>query len=360
MRRLVLDGSYGEGGGQILRTALSTAAIAHQPIRIERIRAGRPNPGLAAQHLTAVHAVAALCHARLEGATLGSRELEFTPREPVHAGHFEVDVARMREGGSAGSVTLVLQAMLVPLALAQGHSTIDLRGGTHAAHSPPFEMIEDAWLPLLRKMGASADLEMLVRGWYPVGQGHVRATIEGGSLAPLRCEERGELQRVTGRAVTSRLPSHIGERMVSHARAALAAAGVASELVAVDAPAACAGAGFFLTAAYANTSASFGALGQRGKPAELVADEAVSELLAFHASGATLDVHLADQALLPAALAGGESVFVAERASGHLRTNAWVIERFGLARVEIAASDTAPGSVRVTPMHLHHQTYGNE
>ena len=332
-----------------MRTALSAAAIGQRPIRIERIRAGRANPGLAAQHLTAVHALAALCDAQLEGAALGSRELEFTPRAPVRAGHFALDVARRREGGSAGSVTLVLQAMLLPLALAEGRSTIDLRGGTHAEHSPPFEMIEGSWLPLLREMGVSASAEMLVRGWYPVGQGHVRATIEGGRLAPLRAEERGELQLVTGHAVTSRLPAHIAERMVSHARAALASVGVASELAAVDAPAACPGAGLFLTACYAHTRATFGALGQRGKPAEVVADEAVRELLAFHESGATLDVHLADQALLPAALAGGESTFVAERASGHLRTNAWVLERFGLARVEIAASDTAPGRVRVTP-----------
>ncbi len=348
---LVLDGSYGEGGGQILRTALSIAALTQRHVIIERIRAGRPKPGLAAQHLTAVNAVASLCDAELDGAALGSRRLEFRPRAPIRTGHYDVDVAKTPQGGSAGSVTLVLQAMLLPLALTEGRSTIDLHGGTHAAHSPPYEAIEDAWLPLLHAMGVSAQAEMRVRGWFPVGLGHVRAAIDGraSALSPLRCEARGELQAIRGHAVTSKLPAHIGERMASHARASLLAAGLHAEIVPIEAEAACPGTGIFLTAIYASTRATFHALGERGKRAEIVGDEAASALLAFHASGATLDVHLADQALVPAALASGESIFVAERATEHLRTNAWVLERFGLARIDIEATDTKPGLVRVTP-----------
>jgi RNA 3'-terminal phosphate cyclase (ATP) len=176
---LVIDGSHGEGGGQILRSALSLAAIMGRPVRVEHIRAGRPRPGLAAQHVTAARAVAAVCGGVLEGDELESQTLTLTPDGALHAGDYLFDVAAAREGGSAGAVTLVLQTVLLPLALADGTSTIELHGGTHMAWSPSFHYARDTWLPVLARMGVTADIELIRWGWYPVGGGAIRARIEG-------------------------------------------------------------------------------------------------------------------------------------------------------------------------------------
>lgn len=336
-----IDGSYGEGGGQILRTALALAAITGRAIRIEKIRARRKNPGLAAQHLTAVRAIAAVCQAQVTGDELGSQTLTFVPGGLPQPGDYVFDVAEAREGGSAGATTLVLQTILLPLILASGDSTVVIRGGTHVAWSPPFDYACHVWLPVLARMGLEATLDLMRWGWYPVGQGQVRATIQGlGSdlkLSPLTLVERGELRRVSGRAVAANLPAHIPQRMADRARSLLAATGVKAHIEPLRVRAACAGAGIFLTAEYEHVRAGFNALGTKGKPSEVVAEEAVTALLAHRDSGAALDEHLADQLVLPLALAGGESSFTVEQVSRHLTTNAWVVEQFGLARVSVEA-----------------------
>src|SRR6516165_6968344 len=176
---VVIDGAYGEGGGQILRTALSLSAITSRPFRIEHIRGLRRNPGLAAQHVTAVRSTAVLCNARLRGDTLGSSLLEFVPRAPAAAGDYVFDVNLAREGGSAGAVMLVLQTVLLPLAFAADDSRIELHGGTHMAWSPPFDYVRDVWLPALARLGIDASAELAAWGWYPVGKGEVRAHIRG-------------------------------------------------------------------------------------------------------------------------------------------------------------------------------------
>jgi RNA 3'-terminal phosphate cyclase (ATP) len=337
--KLVIDGSYGEGGGQILRSALALAAITGRAVQIEKIRAGRRNPGLAAQHLTGVRAIAAVCGARVTGDRLGAQKLTFVPRKPPQAGDYVFDVAEGREGGSAGAASLVLQTILLPLALASGDSTVTIRGGTHVAWSPPFDYARDVWLPALAPMGITATLELAAWGWYPVGQGELRATINGlGSgrrLLPWTLMERGALRRVWGRAVAANLPAHIPQRMSDRARSLLAEAGIEARVEPLRVRAACAGAGIFLSAEYEHVRAGFNALGEKGKSSEAVAEEAIGALLAHHASGAALDAHLADQVMLPIALAGGVSCFSVERVSRHLTTNAWVMEQFGLARVLI-------------------------
>ncbi len=350
---LVIDGAYGEGGGQILRTALGLAAVLGRSVRIERIRAGRAQPGLAAQHLTAVWALAAVCDAGLDGDRLGSQSLAFAPRRPPRAGAYAFDVAEARPGGSAGAVALVLQALLPPLLLAEGDSTLILRGGTHLAWSPPFDYLRDVWLPTLRAAGVTADLTLEGWGFYPAGQGELRARIRGlgpeAALRPLQLETRGPLRRVSGRAVAANLPAHIPQRMADRARALLGAAGIAAEVAAERVRAACPGAGIFLVAQYEGASGGFSALGRPGKPAEDVAEEAVAALLAHRAAGAALDAHLADQVLVPLALASGPSSFSAERASRHLETNAWVIERFGRAQIKIDRRDHDAVLVAVRP-----------
>jgi RNA 3'-terminal phosphate cyclase (ATP) len=338
--KLVIDGSYGEGGGQILRTALALAAVTGRAIRIEKIRAGRKSPGLAAQHLTGVRAAAAVCNARLTGDELGSQTLTFAPGSLPQAGDYVFDVAEARAGGSAGATTLVLQTILLPLALVAGDSTVTLRGGTHVAWSPPFDYVHDVWLPALARMGLSATLELVSWGWYPLGQGEIWGTIQGLGTglkpSPLTLVERGALRRVRGRAVAANLPSHIPQRMADRARSLLVEAGVDARIEPLRVRAACAGAGIFLAAEYDHVRAGFNALGARGKPSEAVAEEAVATLLAHRDSGAALDQHLADQLILPLALAGGESRFSVEQVTRHLITNAWVVEQFGLARVSIA------------------------
>lgn len=345
---LIIDGSHGEGGGQILRSALSLSAITGSPVRIEKLRANRKKPGLAAQHLTSVRAAAMLCDAEVKGAELGSQTLQFIPRKPVRAGDYFLDVAQAREGGSAGAVMLVLQTLLPPLALATGVSTVMLRGGTHVDMSPSYDYLHDVWLPTLARMGVRAELSLVRSGWYPVGRGEVRLRIEGAEkLLPLRLEHRGPLRAITGRALVANLPAHICERMAAHARYLLEQAGMAAKIETVVMKAACPGAGLYLTAHYENSLAGFGAQGKRGKSAEQVAEEACFALLQHYRSGAALEQHLADQLILPAALCRGESVFGIERISPHLVTNAWVVERFGLARIDIVPAADGTGFVKI-------------
>jgi RNA 3'-terminal phosphate cyclase (ATP) len=348
---LSIGGSYGEGGGQILRTTVALAAVTGRPVCIERIRAGRKQPGMAAQHLTAVRAAAVLCDARLAGAELGSERLEFVPKQPVHCGDYAFDVARAREGGSAGAVTLVVQTVLLPLALAEGESTVVVHGGTHVTASPSFDYAHDVWLPTLRKMGVDVHLELVRSGWFPVGQGEVRAAIRGlgprGVLTPFQALAPGRLLKITGRALAANLPAHVPQRMADRARAVLAKAGIGADITPVRVSAANPGCGLFLAVRYEHCYAGFSALGERGKPAEQVAEEACTALLAHRSSGAALEEHLADQVLLPAALACGESAFSVERVSRHLITNAWVVQRFGLAKVVIEGAEGEPGSILV-------------
>jgi RNA 3'-terminal phosphate cyclase (ATP) len=349
--RVEIDGAHGEGGGQFLRSAVSLSAITGRPLGIERIRALRRQPGLAAQHLTAVRAAAALCAARLSGDSLGSTLLEFVPTSAVAAGNYLWDVGLAREGGSAGAVMLVLQTVLLPLARAGRVSCVVLRGGTHVAWSPPFDYVRDVWLPMLERLGVEARVELISRGWYPVGRGEVVAEI---APAPMRLkaaeiDKPDRLLRVRGRAVAANLPAHIPQRMADRARAALAGLGAEVSVEPLRVRAACAGAGIFLTAEYANVSCGFSAFGVLGKPSEEVAEEAVGALLRHHACGAALDRHLGDQILLPLCLAGTPSRFSVEAVTRHLETNAWVIERFGLAQIEIEQTSGGTGHVTVAP-----------
>ena len=355
---LVIDGSQGEGGGQILRTALSLAAITGRAIRLENIRSKRPKPGLAAQHLTAVRAVAAVCGAQLAGDNLGSAALDVAPGGPVRPGSYDFDVAAARAGGSAGATTLVLQSLLLPLALAAGRSRVSIRGGTHMAWSPPFDYLRDVWLPMLARLGIEATGELRTWGWFPVGQGEIYAEIRGLSgdgrpmVQPLSLLDRGPLRQVFGRAVAANLPANVARRMAQRAGALLADRGIESEIRAEEVRAACPGAGIFLTAAYENLRCGFSSLGRRGVAAGRVAQEAVDQLLAHRATGAALDQHLADQILLPLAFAAGPSRFTAERLTGHLETHAQVIERFGVARVTMEKDAGAMDTVNVTPLGM--------
>lgn len=316
---LHLDGSYGEGGGQVLRTALSLSAVLGVAVHLENIRAGRPKPGLRPQHLTAVRALGRITQAEVAGAELGGRELTFRPRPPV-AGHYLFDVAE--KTGSAGSVTLIAQALLPPLLRASSSSTVILRGGTHVPWSPPAQYLAAVFLPSLALMGARVQFTLERWGWYPRGGGEVRLHMAP-ALALAGVEWRTPPSPASFRAISAaaRLPEHVMRRQAARLKERL---GEELPVEFIPADGHDPGSLVFLW----GPQAGFHALGARGKPAERVADEVADAYLTFRQRAAALDRHLADQMALYLALARGPSAIVTAEITSHLLTNLWVIEQF--------------------------------
>ncbi len=343
-----IDGSQGEGGGQVLRTVLSVAALTGRAVRIVDIRAGRSTPGLAPQHLTAVRALAAVCAAEVEGGQLRSTEILFAPTAPAQNGEYKFDVAEAAANGSAGSVTLLAQALIPVLALAPGGSRLDLHGGTHVRWSPSFEYLEGVFLPRLGQMGMEVESSLEATGFYPVGGGRLELHIGGGGqarLRPLQVEARGELVSVSGGAIACNLPSHIPQRMTDRSRNLLSDLDVPFRVAPRRLTGRGPGAAITLLAEYEGGTAGFTAYGERGKPSEAVAEEACQALLEHHTTGAPVDQQLADQLLLPLSLVPAASVYVAAKRTGHLTTNARVLEE--LLPVEIDLRDREDGNVEV-------------
>mgnify|MGYP005847672463 CR=1 FL=1 len=341
---LTIDGAYGEGGGQIVRTSLALACLTGQDVTLVNVRAGRKNPGLAPQHLAAVRAIAQVCGAQVTGDALGSTRLVFRPGGPATPGDYEWDVSAIAGQGSAGSVSLVLQTVLLPLLRAPGRSRLVIRGGTHVPAAPPVHYLREVFLPALGAAGEAVTVELRAWGWYPQGGGEITVEVEGPAAHLLwSCDPpgrstqanralvrdvRGPLERVTGVAAVTNLPAHIPQRMADRARGVLRDLGVPLEIEPLRARGPGPGAGIFLTAHYAGGRAGFSALGRKGRASEAVAEEACTDLLAHHHSRAAADPHLADQLILPCALAGGRSVFTTSRVTPHLATNIHVVRQF--------------------------------
>jgi RNA 3'-terminal phosphate cyclase (ATP) len=333
---LRLNGSYGEGGGQILRTSLSLAALLGEPVRITDIRAGRSKPGLQPQHLMAVKALAQITRAEVEGAGLGSRELIFRPRT-IQAGNYFFDVAE--KTGSAGSVTLVAQALLPPLLAARGPTNLTIRGGTHVAWSPPAHYLPAVFLPALAELGAEATLTLTRWGWYPQGGGEVQLRIRpAAELSPRTWLTAPDPQEFQALSAASRVPAHVIQRQAKRLKERLGRGLAVEELEAASLDP---GSFVFLW----GPKAGFHALGARGKPAEKVADEAVEDFWRFQKRQAALDRHLADQVLVYMARAKGPSRFTTEEITQHLLTNIWVIEQFLRPTFEVAGNLGKPGEI---------------
>jgi RNA 3'-terminal phosphate cyclase (ATP) len=338
---LTLDGSHGEGGGQVVRTALSLAVALGRPVTITSVRSRRARPGLQPQHLTAVRALAAVGDADVEGGELDSTALRFHPRG-LRAGTYRFEI------GTAGAVSLVFQALLLPLALADAPSRLTLSGGTHVPWSPTFHYLTETFLPGLAAMGVGAEATLGRWGWYPRGGGELEATIAPTARRALRgfaAETPRANVLIQGLSAVSHLPRSIAERQRSRAAERLAAAGIGARIAVAEAAPAF-GTGTLLFLAIPGR-AGFSALGRRGLPAEEVAEAAVTPLLAYLASGAAVDDHLADQLLPFCALAGTESVFTCPTISHHLATVAWVVEQFLPVRIRLEAR--RPARVHVTP-----------
>lgn len=323
---LYLDGSQGEGGGQIVRTALTLSAITGVPVRIEHIRAGRQTPGLRAQHVTAIEAAAAICAAHTEGAEVGAQAITFAPGGPARPGRYEWAV------GTAGAATLVLQTVLLPLALTDGPSQVRVHGGTHVPLSPSAHYLRDVYIPFLWGLGAEITLTIEAYGWMPEGGGALFADIVGGAqLHGVDMRQRGPLERILGTAVGCNLPAHIPQRMANRAINLLAGLDALVDIRPQRVTGLSTGAGVFLAVEYANGRGGCGVLGRKGMPSEVVAQKAVAELLAFDRSGAAVDAHLADQIVVPLALADGPSWYTTPTITSHLATNIAVVRAF-LAR----------------------------
>lgn len=336
---LTIDGSYGEGGGQILRTALALSAVLDRPVLIEKIRARRKNPGLQAQHLAGVRALGEITRAEVEGATVGSISLQFTPGR-IGGGEYRWDV------GTAGAISLVLQAILVPLALAKEDSRISITGGTHVPWSPPFPYIEQILLPVLNGIGLRASLTLKRWGFYPKGGGLVEGMVERSTLHPLTLTARGRPLEIVGHSAVAGVPLSVAERQRKRALSRLEPLGVACRIETCEVGARNPGTILFLLVKCEGGRAGFSSLGERGKPAERVADETCDQVFAYLRGEGVADPHLADQVLLPMAIAPGSSSVATTAVTEHLLTNGWVIDQFLPGRIKIEGGYGEPGRVR--------------
>lgn len=314
---LTIDGSFGEGGGQIVRTAVALSAITGTPIEVANVRANRAKPGLQPQHRMAVQAAAAVCGASTEGVEVGSGHFEFAPGAPPQAGTYHFDV------GTAGSAYLVLQTVLVPLLLAEGPSRVVVRGGTHNPLAPSADYLEHVFLPALRRAGAAIRFGYDRAGFFPKGGGELALEIEGPArLTGVDFASRGGLLRETAVAVTSGLAESVG------VRAAEALRRYAGEPCIRDLPSAGPGAAAFVGAEFESGFGGFVGLGARGKPMERVCEEAGEAYREWRTSAAGCDAHLADQLVLPMTFAGTSSRWTTPEVTEHLRTVLWVVRQF--------------------------------
>ena len=323
---LTIDGSQGEGGGQILRTALALSLVSGTPFTIEKIRGGREKPGLLRQHLTAVNAAVAVGEAEAEGATLGSQTLVFRPRA-VKPGDYRFAI------GTAGSTGLVIQTVLPALLIASGPSTLTLEGGTHNPAAPPFDFLERAFLPLVASMGPRVSAVLNCPGFYPAGGGRCTVSIlPAARLEPLTLLERGAIKRRQARALVARLPRQIADRELAVVRTRLGWSEDELETVIVDGSAPGPGNVLLLEIESEHLTEIFCGFGEVGTRAESVAEHAAKEARRYLAAGVPVGVHLADQLLVPLALAGGGS-FRTIGLSSHSRTNLDVIRLFLPTRI---------------------------
>ena len=332
-----IDGTHGEGGGQILRTALGLSLVTGKPFSIQNIRGKRKKPGLLQQHLTAVNAAAAIGIAELNGAKLGSAQLVFRPQS-VAAGDYHFAV------GTAGSATLVLQAVLPALLGADGPSTLRLEGGTHNPWAPPFDFLQQSFLSCLQRMGPVVEIDLQRHGFYPAGGGAFCAKIEPTTLTPFELYERGEVKAITATALVARLPRHIAERELAVVQKQLHLPDRACRIVEVNeshSP----GNVVSIVVESEHVCEVFTGFGEKRVSAEQVARRVSQEAKAYLDSGLPVGEYLADQLLIPMALARGGS-FRTGPLSLHARTNIDVIEMF--LDVKFAVKEDADGTTTVS------------
>lgn len=317
---ITIDGSEGEGGGQVLRNACALSLVTGEPFVIDNLRGGRDKPGLMRQHMTAIEAACTIGGAECDGLEIGSSRIQFRPGR-VQPGEYAFSV------GTAGSTGLVLQTVLMPLALADAPSRIVLEGGTHNMLAPPFEFIAKTFLPILDRMGPKVSARLMRHGFYPRGGGRIEVEIEPAPLRRIDCLERGALQSRGGAALYASLPGEIAARLIKAARRELddwpEGEFAIRELPADQGP----GVVLLLEVSFEHVSEVVTGFGKLGVTAERLGHTAGRRMAGYLASGAFAGPYLQDQLLLPFALAGG-GAFTSVKLSEHTRTAAHVVQRF--------------------------------
>jgi len=327
---LEIDSSRGEGGGQMVRTSVALSAVTGIPTKLTRIRETRPTNGLSKQHTTAISAVAMMTGSRVEGNTVGSSELTFYP------GNEEHPVLKM-DIGSAGSISLVLQAVLLAARRNKERLTMDITGGTNVMWAPPLDSYELVLFPLMKRMGINAQLDILGRGFYPIGGGHVTVTVDPvGKIAPLELNALGNLKYIKVRCFIQHLSERIAKEMVDACVKTLGD-GYDIDVEIKNCAGNSRGAGLVVVANYENGKLSSNVLTSRGHSTEQSGIDAAKDLLQEMDAGSTIDVHTADQLLPYMAMANGKSSFVVSRISKHLLSQMDTLEsflnvRFGVER----------------------------
>ncbi|MFB0561715.1 MAG: RNA 3'-terminal phosphate cyclase [Candidatus Lokiarchaeia archaeon] len=348
-----MDGSQGEGGGQLLRTSSALSALLNKPVKIYKIRAKRSEPGLKAQHATAINALARITQANVTGVKVGSSTITFHPDRP-QGGSFKFDI------GTAGSISLVLQTLMPCAAFAQSPTELEIRGGTDVAWSPPIDYITNVTLPILRRMGYRSEIELVRRGHYPRGGGLVRAIIEPiKKLSPLNLTERGEILRIKGISHAVRLPQHVAQRQADSAENRLKKAGFKDVEIKLEwyekgkDPHMGPGSGIVLWAETGSRSVIGGdALGERGKPAEKVGEEAAGKLLKEIGRDAPIDYHLGDMLIPYLAVAEGRSEIKVTELTLHTLSNIAVTEKILNIKFNVEGREKESGIVRIDGINL--------
>ncbi|MFO8037015.1 MAG: RNA 3'-terminal phosphate cyclase [Anaerolineales bacterium] len=338
-----IDGSLGEGGGQVLRTALTLSVMTGKELRIANIRKNRSSPGLRPQHLQAVRAAADICGAAVKGDSLGSGEIHFDPQQ-IRSDRYHFTIP------TAGSAPLVLQTVFLPLTRAEGTSRITVQGGTHVKWSPCYHYLVWQWLYYMKKIGYEGEVSLNKAGYYPQGGGEIQAAIQpvqGGN--PLHVVERGELIQIRGLSALTNLPDHISRRMRDRVVSRLGGRYPLNDIRVKELQGHGQGAFILLLVEFEHSQACYFSLGERGKRAEVVADEVVDQVLRFLATDGCIDPYLGDQLLLPLSLINERSQFRVPEITAHLVTNAEVIQQFIPVRFEMDGDLGQPGMVTIIP-----------
>lgn len=341
---VLIDGARGEGGGQILRTSLSLSVLLLKPFEMINIRANRPNPGIQAQHLKAIEASASISNAIVEGATLKSSTVKFFPREII-PGNFKFDI------GTAGSTSLVLQTLYLPLSFAKNTSVLSITGGTHVPWSPTFDYIKNCWLHFMERIGFKIKVELKRAGFYPHGGGQIKAVINPIDVVkPLNIVERGKLLKIQIYSAHTNLTDEVAKRQARTAEKILKnyaeVETIIDELISYSKNTTIA-----ITGIFENSVCCYTNLGEKGKRAEVVAEEACEKFLKFLSSDSTVDEYIADQILLPLSIASGVSEFKVLKMTNHIQTNMETIKKFLDVDFEVEESGNS-FKIKIKPANL--------
>lgn len=344
---ITLNGSHGEGGSFLLRTALSMAALTQQPLRINNIRGATRKPGLTSEDLTFVTALLRCCSAECDGDELESSALSFTPQHAPRPLNNSFDIQEHEKGNIPGNALIVLHALLPVLARAGAYSRVSVRGETYNPNTLTYDAFERVTLDLHRKQGLYAYPTLVQAGFGYGGRGEVSMDVEPSLLNGFQWSARGELQEMSVVIATAEVPPDIAERGAEQARKLFAEMGIAVDVECIEVPSKSAGVFITMFAHFENGMGSAGAMGARGLRMEVVVKRCFHDFMEWYQSDATIDPFLADQVLLPAAVAEGETVFTTNLVTQRLQTTTWVIKQFLPIHITLHGQVGEPGKVVV-------------